>query len=299
MFVISGYFAVTAALDRSGDQPEEEVEHRYLRSEEGVIITPPDLASDEVREDAENIEDTDPTERETKEEILTLDPVLFEYIEVIDSCDHNFEGDCLNVRSGPGEDFPVVDQLRTNVVLKVGGEVERDGRTWYKIVFDEWIRYPERVTSDWYVAADFVDVLLDEGVINISPENKPDPDKRIVVSRSDQTLHAYEDGELFMEEDISTGLELTPTPRGTFTIFRKTPSRYMQGPIPGVSSRHWDLPGVPWNLYFTHQGAVIHGTYWHDDFGSQASAGCVNIVPDRARELYYWAEIGTTVVVRD
>ena len=103
-----------------------------------------------------------------------------------------------------------------------------------------------------------------------------------------------------MDVDISTGLALTPTPRGTFTIFKKTPSRYMQGPLPNLSDQQrYDLPGVPWNLYFTQGGAVIHGAYWHDSFGARYSHGCVNLSPDNARKLYEWADLGTTVIVKD
>ena len=102
-----------------------------------------------------------------------------------------------------------------------------------------------------------------------------------------------------MEMVISTGLELTPTPRGTFSVFKKTPSRYMQGPLPGLPYDYYDLPGVPWNLYFTHEGAVIHGAYWHNSFGSRYSHGCVNLPPDEAKKLYDWAVLGTTVIVQD
>jgi lipoprotein-anchoring transpeptidase ErfK/SrfK len=112
-------------------------------------------------------------------------------------------------------------------------------------------------------------------------------------------LYAYDGDTLYMQEAISTGLELTPTPRGVFTVYRMTPSRYMQGPIPGISDQYFDLPGVPWNLYFTPEGAVIHGAYWHDRFGSPWSHGCVNLPPEKAKKLYAWAEIGTKVVVQD
>ncbi|MEK9186475.1 MAG: L,D-transpeptidase family protein, partial [Patescibacteria group bacterium] len=195
--------------------------------------------------------------------VLPVKEALFEYVEVLDGCGPYFQGECLNARLGPGEDFPVAGKLRNGMVLKVGGVVERDGRQWYKIVFDEWLRYPERVKGDFYVVADYVRVLLDEGVRNLDKQTKPST-KRVIVDRSDQKLYAYDGEELFMEVSISTGLELTPTPRGTFTVFKKTPSRYMQGPIQGISEKEYDLPGVPWNLYFTNQGAVIHGTYWHD-----------------------------------
>lgn len=273
-----------------------EIESNYLKKEEAVIVPGPLIISsqdDDISTD---------TIDQIKQEILPIKPVLFEYIQVLDSCGYHYEGECLNARSGPGTDFPIVSRLRSGIVLKIGGEVVRDGQTWYKVVFDEWIRYPERVKSDLYIAADYVRILLDEGVKNITDkESKPteNSEKRIVVSRSNQTLKAYEGDELLMELSISTGIELTPTPKGTFTIFRKTPSRYMQGPLPGISTKYWDLPGVPWNLYFTRGGAVIHGAYWHNNFGSPSSNGCVNVRSNEMEELYKWAELGTKVIVTD
>lgn len=238
---------------------------------------------------------------ETEEEVLPVQKVLFEYIEVVGGCGPHFDGECLNVRSGPGIEYDVVRQLRNHIVLKVGGKVERATSTWYKIVFDEWLRYPDRLSSaDWYVHADYVEVLLDEGDRTIEEHGTATTTKWIVVDRSDQTLYAYEGEELFMHATISTGLELTPTPRGEFTIFKKTPSRYMQGPLPNLADQQvYDLPGVPWNLYFTHGGAVIHGAYWHNSFGSQYSHGCVNLLPSDARKLYNWATLGTKVTVKD
>lgn len=184
------------------------------------------------------------------------------------------------------------------MVLRVGGTTEADGRTWYRIVFDEWLRYPERAGSALYVAGDLVEPFTDQGPQDLS-DAEATGIKRIIVDRSDQMLYAYDGDMLFMQSPVSTGLELTPTPRGTFTIYRKTPSRYMQGPIPGISTQDYDLPGVPWNLYFTQEGAVIHGAYWHDDFGKTHSNGCVNLPIDAAKKLYEWADLGTEVTVRD
>ncbi len=231
--------------------------------------------------------------------ILPVQKVLFGYGEIKGSCDPNWEGGpCVNVRSGPGTDFPKVAQLRNNVILKVGGKVIRDGTTWFKIVFDEWLRYPERVTGDWYVHADYIDVLYDEG--NKDLHIATSSNKYIVVDRSDQVLYAY--NELTIEHifTISTGNELNPTPEGAFTIYKKTPSRYMQGPLPDAApDDYYDLPGVPWNLYFTMEGAVIHGAYWHQNFGTPYSHGCVNLAPNDAKILYEWADVGTLVIVKE
>jgi len=222
-----------------------------------------------------------------------------QYIEVVDGCGPYFEDSCLNARSGPSVSYPSVGKLRKGVILEVERTVEVDGMTWYKIVFDEWLRYPERLNSDWYVAADYVRLFNDDGPQDVRDKPAPQTGKSIIVDRSEQMLYAYDGTELFMQVSISTGLELTPTPRGTFRVFRKTPSRYMQGPIIGISEKEYDLPGVPWNLYFTEQGAVIHGAYWHTHFGEPWSNGCVNMPPEKARELYLWAPLGTYVTVRD
>ncbi len=236
---------------------------------------------------------------EKTEGLVVLEPALFPYIEITESCGPYFEGECVNMRSGPGKEFPTVSQLRRGVVLKVAGVVTHEGNEWYKMELEKNIRYPERVSGEWYVSADVADLLYDSGMHDLADNEARAGTKTILIDRSEQKLYAYEGDALFMEEKISTGIELTPTPRGTFTIYRMTPSRYMQGPLPDISEQYYDLPGVPWNLYFTKEGGVIHGAYWHDKFGQPRSNGCVNLPPDKARELYLWAELGTTVIVRD
>lgn len=278
LFAVSHHTTLFSDPQDDGETILVQEDEEYLESEEVVVIEPQDDGDEEPV-------------------ILPVEKVLFEYVEVKDSCGVHFEGECVVVRSAPSTEADVVTRLRDHVILKVGGKVEHEDRIWYKIIFDEHLRYPERVISDWYIASEYVDVLLDEGDKTVWEDGSTSTDKHIVVNRSEQKLYAYVGDELFMETAISTGLELSPTPAGTFTIFKKTPSRYMQGPLPGFTDVY-DLPGVPWNLYFTHDGAVIHGAYWHDSFGSRYSHGCVNLSPEDARVLYKWADLGTKVVVQ-
>ncbi len=225
---------------------------------------------------------------------------MLSYITVTDSCDYAFQDECVRVRSGPGLDFPVVAKVRNGMVLRADTEtpITKDGQEWYKIRFDETLRYKERLQDDWYIASEFAIPFFTTGPETLSTST-PQTTKRIEVDRSEQMLRAYDGDSLILEITISTGRTVTPTPRGEFTIFYKTPSRYMQGPLPGISDKYYDLPGVPWNLYFTHQGAVVHGAYWHESFGSPYSNGCVNVPLEYARTLYEWADLGTTVLVRD
>lgn len=226
------------------------------------------------------------------------------HVRIADSCDAFFGGECLNIRSGPSSTFPVVAQVRTHAVLAVERMVTMGSSTWYQIDVDEYLHYPERVTTDWYVTGEYVET------INANVDNSyAGPPKRIEVDISEQLLTAYEGDEIFTQIRISTGLDDTPTPVGTFSVLRKTPSRYMQGPlengrrtiteeVPTTHPDYYDLPGVPWNLYFTADGAVIHGAYWHVSFGAPQSHGCVNVPPIVAEELYHWAEVGTPIHVK-
>ncbi|MBP6923975.1 MAG: L,D-transpeptidase [Candidatus Pacebacteria bacterium] len=238
------------------------------------------------------------------EVIIPLNAVPFatgtlRYLEIVDSCEIGYSEDCLLVRSGPGKEFPIVGRLRKGIVLRSDESKEVDGVLWHRIIFDEWLRYPERIVGEWYVSGEYTEIFYDDGSLEYETDYATGT-KQIIVDRSEQSLRAYDGEVLFMEVSISTGLELTPTPRGIFHIFRKTPSRYMQGPLPYlVDKQYYDLPGVPWNLYFTEGGAVIHGAYWHDSFGSPYSHGCVNLPPKEAKRLYGWAELGTGVVVQD
>lgn len=231
--------------------------------------------------------------------IPPIEETPYQYLEVTQGCGPYYQGTCVNMRSGPGPEYMVVARLRTGMVLKIAGTVPgTDGKQWYKIAQDASIRYPERITSDWYVQADAVQEFNDDGDHRIQKGDHFKTDKRIVVDLSEEMLYAYDGDTLFMQEPISTGLDFTPTPRGTFTVYAMTPSRYMQGPLPDVSDQVYDLPGVPWNLYFTQDGAVIHGAYWHDHFGHPWSHGCVNLSPEDAKKLYRWAELGMRVTVK-
>ncbi len=219
------------------------------------------------------------------------------FVEVVHGCTTSGTA-CAKIRGRPSATSALIKEARIGVVLEVDQEVHVGEDVWYRIRHDTQLRYPERVTGRWYIHGKFVRVLLQEGKQEIQPRMQVPNGKKIVVTISEQNLVAYENDEVFLSAKVSTGLKVTPTPRGVFTIFKKQPSRYMQGPLPYISQKYYDLPGVPWTMYFTEQGAAIHGAYWHTSFGKRYSSGCVNLPPDTARILYEWAELGTLVVIK-
>ena len=77
------------------------------------------------------------------------------------------------------------------------------------------------------------------------------------------------------------------TPVGDFSINYKRPSRHMvHGDRVGINGD--ELYGVPWVSYFTKNGIAFHGTYWHNDFSSPRSHGCINLPIEAARWIYLW-----------
>ncbi|MFO0743526.1 MAG: L,D-transpeptidase [Candidatus Paceibacterota bacterium] len=237
----------------------------------------------------------------TKNNGVKIETTNHEYVKIINSCDVHFGGSCVRARSCPGLSCPTIANLRDNMILETNGEViHSDGIDWYHIIFSEWVRYPERTAKDWYISSEYLEPIQSyKEKITSGKASKISTNKKIIVKLSEQKLYAYDGDNIFMETYISSGLSDLPTPRGTFHIFEKTPSRYMQGPLPGISDQYYDLPGVPWTMYFTDQGAAIHGAYWHNSFGTQWSHGCVNLNPQEAEIIYNWADIGTTVIVKD
>ncbi len=111
----------------------------------------------------------------------------------------------------------------------------------------------------------------------------------IEVDLSDQTLSAYQGDLRVMHTTVSTGKAATPTVLGKYAVGTKYEAQHMWGD-------DYDLPNVPWVMYF-YSGYAIHGAYWHTNFGSPASHGCVNMRPEEAEILFKWADYGTEVVV--
>jgi lipoprotein-anchoring transpeptidase ErfK/SrfK len=113
----------------------------------------------------------------------------------------------------------------------------------------------------------------------------------IEVDLSEQRTFVYEGDVLVNSFIVSTGMPGTPTVTGEYVIYVKVPMQDMSGP-------GYYLADVPWVMYFFDEYG-FHGTYWHNNFGTPMSRGCVNLTIDDAKWLYDWASVGTKVNVHE
>jgi hypothetical protein len=135
------------------------------------------------------------------------------------------------------------------------------------------------------------------GAMDAGPGPQQGAIKEIVISVGRQSLWAYENGKLLTATLVSTGTAdviETTTPVGRYTILSKFQKQTMQGVI---NNEAYKVEDVPWVMYFDNLGNAIHGTYWHENFGSPMSHGCVNLPLNVAEFLYSWAPEGTAVTV--
>ncbi len=103
----------------------------------------------------------------------------------------------------------------------------------------------------------------------------------VEVNLSQQMLYAWDGDTLVGSFVVSTGTWQYPTVTGTYRVYARFKYKHMSGP-------GYSLPDVP-NTMFFYQGYAIHGTYWHNNFGTPMSHGCVNMTIPDSEWLYNWA----------
>ena len=115
----------------------------------------------------------------------------------------------------------------------------------------------------------------------------------IYANLAEQTLTAYDNCKLVFATLISSGAN-SWTFDGRFAILYKVD--YSSITPPEWSTSEYYIEGVPY--FMTYAGNFgFHGAYWHDNFGSAASHGCINLAPADAKWLYEWAGIGERVII--
>ena len=116
------------------------------------------------------------------------------------------------------------------------------------------------------------------------PTPRPGVGHRIELRLREQVALLVEGRRVVRTVHVSTGAAATPTPRGSFRVFRK-------------ERRSWSVPfsqWLPWASYFT--GGIAFHEY-ADVPPYPASHGCARVPAHEARLVYSFARIGTRVLV--
>ena len=169
-----------------------------------------------------------------------------------------------------------VDNLRLNA----------EGKTEYRLV--------ERYANDiFWGRAEAFRPMTPEEIAPISPGRE---DKRVLINLNHQTLSCFEGQQEVYFCRISSGgkydidgnpSEKWATPITISPVWRKLISHHMTG---GETGGGWDIPGIAWTVLFVGNGVAIHSTFWHNDFGTPRSRGCINASPDDAKWIFRWAD---------
>ncbi|WP_413354230.1 L,D-transpeptidase family protein [Microbacterium sp. 1P06AB] len=151
-------------------------------------------------------------------------------------------------------------------------------------------------TSD--VARDFADQLAAgdasyELAADVTARGTVSTVRLAEVDLGEQRLYLKENGKVVDTWLISSGRDGAITYQGHYSIGWRTPLQDMKGTSRDTGSKYTQ-PDVPWVMYFNGNQA-FHGAYWHNNFGNQMSAGCVNMPPALAKKLYDWMPDGGDV----
>lgn len=185
---------------------------------------------------------------------------------------------CLPFATGQWSPGPARSARRLyyeTVYRVVNAQKAEDGSWWYQL--EQGVTYN---TPGLWVPANAMRRLSPE---DLAPISMGRTDKRIEIDIPNETLTCYEgDTPVFMTRTAS-GVYGVGTPLGEFRVLHKRFGWRMVGD-------DYDLPGVPFPVYFTRSAVAIHGTYWHNDYGRRHSHGCLNVASRDARWVYRWVD---------
>jgi hypothetical protein len=108
-----------------------------------------------------------------------------------------------------------------------------------------------------------------------------------------ETLTLWHNGADVLDSVVNTGIAATPTPVGTFFVYRRFASTTMSGTNPD-GAPYLDT-GVRWVSYFDG-GVAIHG-FVRASYGFPQSLGCVELPLAMAARAWGWIHYGTLVTV--
>ncbi len=186
------------------------------------------------------------------------------------------------VRAGPTTDAPEVGTFGGGEIVRVieelpGAEVGGSS-TWYRI---DGGRY-----AGAYVHSSVLGKVAQPTPVVVPPPVEVGSSPWIVVDRASHTLTLLQSGAARLTTYVSLGKAGRDTPVGDYSTWGKHRAERMTSRANSTATGSYDLPNVPFVEYYKDSGYAIHGTYWHDVFGSDESQGCVNLTWSDAAYLF-------------
>lgn len=129
-------------------------------------------------------------------------------------------------------------------------------------------------------------------------------DKEIRIFLRTQSAFLMENGSVVKTYRISSGAYSTPTPPGTFKIYKKQELRVSSQAVPYRMPKY--MAFTPNEAFGMHALPYLgsnkeSSAYWREartHIGIPVSHGCVRFLPEEAEEIYDWAEVGVPVIIR-
>ncbi len=130
--------------------------------------------------------------------------------------------------------------------------------------------------------------------VTLTPASTTTLQRLLEVSLGEQRLYLKENGAVVDSWPISSGTAEAPTTPGHYRVNSHIRSQTMKSSDPNNPYWNYDVPNVEWVMYFNGDEA-FHGVYWHDNFGTPSSHGCVGMPNYRAKQIYDWSPSGVDV----
>jgi lipoprotein-anchoring transpeptidase ErfK/SrfK len=156
---------------------------------------------------------------------------------------------------------------------------------------------PTSVEKPGYIAIGADEWLPEASLALVSPAVPADAGQNtcrfIYANLNTQTLSVFDGCKMVFATLISSGKN-SWTFEGRFAILNKV--EYSAITPPEWSTSEYYIQGVPYFMIYSGDFG-FHGAFWHDNFGTAASHGCINLSPADAKWLYDWAGIGERVII--
>lgn len=122
------------------------------------------------------------------------------------------------------------------------------------------------------------------------------------VDITEQHMWYIVNGQIALETDVVTGKKgVNDTPTGTYSIVEKVKGKYLRGRL--VNGKPSYITWVDYWMRVTWSGIGFHDAGWQngifggDRYVTNGSHGCINMPPEKAKELFGMLSIGCPVVI--